>query len=80
MSNGKRVRLFGFSLTSTSALLLFITSAFLILASIVGLVQIISASQEADYFYTLYFFAYLIMLAFGLYVLFKTVKWRNKNE
>lgn len=72
-----KVKLFGFQLTMTSALLLFIGAVSLIFAGFVGLYTSISTFQTTEYFPTAFFFVYLFILFIGLYILIQTVRFRR---
>lgn len=76
----KNVKLFGFELTMTSALLLFITSAMMLIAGFVGMYSVISTYNATSYFPMAIFLLYLVILAFGFYIFIQTIRFRGINR
>lgn len=74
----KGIKLFGFKLTETSALLLFIFSFSLILIGAFGLYTVIEEYNDIDYLSPIATIIYVTLLTLGLYILVKTVRFRNK--
>lgn len=76
----KEVKLFGFDLTMTSALLLFVTSGIMLIAGFVGMYFVITAYNASGYFPTATFLLYMIILAFGFYIFIQTIRFRSLNR
>lgn len=79
MGMGK-VKLFGFNLTETSALLLFIFALSLMFVGAYGIYITIQAYNQLDYIAGGYLLAYSTILLLGVYTLSKTVRFRNKSN
>lgn len=78
--SSKDVKLFGFELTMTSALLLFITSAMMLIVGFVGMYSVISTYNATSYFPTAIFLLHLVILAFGFYIFIQTIRFRGINR
>jgi len=74
---GRKIKLFGFELTMTSALLLFIFAIGLILVGMNWLYLTITDYNETEDFPVMMFFLAMILLIFGAYVLIQTVRFRR---
>ena len=72
-----KIKLFGFELTMTSALLLFIFAMGLVFLGVFGMYQTITSFQATDIFPTAMFFIYLLLTMVGLYILIQTVRFRR---
>ena len=75
-----KIKLFGFSLTETSALLLFIFALSLVFVGVYGLYITIQTYNQLDYIAGGYLIVYSSILLLGLYTLSKTVRFRNKSN
>jgi ABC-type maltose transport system permease subunit len=71
------VKLFGFKLTDTSALLLFIFALGLIFAGFLGFYSVFQLYNSTDQIAPLYLLYAMGMTAFGSYILYKTIKHRD---
>jgi len=73
----KKVKLFGYNLTETSALLLFIFSATLVALGLFGVVMEIEYFDEWEDVSPALLIVYSSMIAIGSYILIKTVRFKK---
>jgi len=76
----RKVKLFGFDLTMTSALLLFIFAVLLVFAGAYGIYTVLQFYNATDQFPVGYFMLYALILSLGAYILTKTIKFKNKSN
>jgi len=78
-SRGKNVRLFGFNMTMTSALLLFIMAVGLLIIGFYGIYLAIMIWNNTATFPALYFLIYSLIILLGAYILIQTIRFRTQN-
>lgn len=75
----KKVKLFGFHLTMTSALLLFISSSILLLTGLYGIYTVITVAHSITTAIVIYLAVFLLIILVVLYIWIQTLRFRHKN-
>jgi len=73
-------KLFGFKLTDTSALLLFITFTMVLLLGLYELYMAINIYNNTGVFPPLYFLLAMILISISFYILYKTLQHRKRTR
>ncbi len=73
------IKIFGFNLTETSALLLFISGMIFVFVGGYGIYQVFQTYNITDTIAIGFLLFYGLILLFGVYLVFKTIKHRDKS-